>query len=159
MEIVDRIRFILQNIGDIDRDALNDVPAMSEEELVIFGQRVWWLTKRLGKAFEPVKVRLRELALTRANGALGAQRFEAIDGSHVIVSIPAGTMVMRKDADMEKVQSVLGDKFDTVFETVTTFRPRKDMQDQVVGWAADELAAVMSVVDMADPTPKVAFKD
>lgn len=159
MEIVDRIKNATHIVGDVDRESVDIVPQMSTDDLVAFGQRVWWLNKRLNKTFELVKVRLREIALARAAGVNGPQRLEALDGSHAIVMIQPEAMTLKKTADMTQVAEILGNKFGLVFETVTTYRPRKDFQEQIQLLDADEAATAMAVIDMTDLTPKVMFKD
>jgi hypothetical protein len=53
----------------------------------------------------------------------------------------------------------LGDSFGTVFETTVVYVTRKDIQEQIKHLTDDEIAVVMSVVDVVNPAPKVAFKD
>lgn len=155
MNVTQRIRKALLTVGDIDRDALREVPDMPLEDLVSFGQRVWWLTKRLNKVMEPVKARIRDYAVSGA----GTQRLEASDGSFAIVSPQPANLVLRKDTDIDQLKVALGDKFDIVFDTVVTYKPKKDIQDQVVNLTQEQVAVVMSVVDVADTMSKVAFKD
>lgn len=159
MDLVNRAKRALQALGDIDRDALADVPNLSPDDLIAFGQRLWWITKRVSKAFEPVKARLRDIALAQANGSPGTQRLAAEDGSHALVVIPPGSVSVRKDTDLERLRAVLGDRFGTVFEVVTTIRPRKDFRDALAKLDPEQANAVMSVIDMTDSTPKVEFKD
>ena len=159
MDILRQANLSYIDIEAIERVSGRNVAKMNPNDLVRYGQRLWWMTKLLGKAFEPVKVRLREIAIARSAGTLGAQRFDADDGSFVIVSMQPGTLIKRKDAKMEAVQKLLGTKFDLVFDTTVTYQPRKDFQDHIGDLTPDELTAVMAVVDMADASPKVAFKD
>lgn len=155
MNVGQRIRKALQAVGDIDREASKEVPDMSLDDLVSFGQRVWWLTKRLNKAIEPVKARIREHTVS----GTGTQRLESLDGSFAIVSPQPANLVLRKDTNIEHLKASLGDKFDTMFDTVVTYRPKKDIQDQVANLNQEQVMIVMSVVDMTDTTPKVTFKD
>lgn len=155
MSIAQRVRKALLTVGDIDRDALRDVPDMPLDELVAFGQRVWWLSKRLNKVMDIIKIRIRE----HAQGGVGTQKLEALDGSFAIVSPQPANLVLRKDTDIDQLKVSLGDKFDAVFDTVVTYKPKKDIQDQVVNLTQEQIAVIMSVVDMTDTTPKVAFKD
>jgi hypothetical protein len=149
----------MQIMGDVDRDAEIDVPLMPPDELVSFGQRIWWVHKRLSKALDPVKTRLREIALVRSNGSMEQQRLESADGSHAIVTPQPETMVLRKDANIEQVKIGLGAKFDDLFEKVTGYRPRKDIQSKIRMLTPTELTLVMSAVDMTDTKAKVEFKD
>ena len=152
--IVGRVRRALAVLGDIDKDL--DVAALSPEDLLQVGQRIWWINKRLNKAFEPVKARLREIALA-ADPTPGNHRFEAPDGSHAIVTIQNVTPTLRKDADMDRVRAVLGPKFDEVFDLTVSYRLRMDVDVLALGPA--ERTAVMQVLDFVDVPPNVAFKD
>jgi hypothetical protein len=155
MDVNQKIRKALHVVGDIDRDALNEVPVMSLDELVAFGQRVWWLSKRLNKVMDPVKVRIRDYAKRQE----GTQKLMSLDGSQAIVSPQPASLVLRKDTDIDQLKAALGDKFDTVFDTVTVYKPKKDIQDQVHHLTSEQVNVIMSVVDMTDTTPKVSFKD
>lgn len=152
--IVGRVRRALAVLGDIDKDL--DVAALTPDELLQVGQRIWWINKRLNKAFEPIKARLREIALA-TDPTPGSQRFESNDGSHAIVTIQNVAPTLRKDADMERVRSVLGSKFDEVFDITVSYRLRKDVD--VLALDPDEQTVVMQVLDIVDVPPKVAFKD
>lgn len=155
MSVNQRIRKALQTVGDIDHGALKEIPDMSVDDLVAFGQRVWWLTKRLNKVMEPVKARIREIT----TGGTKTQRLEASDGSFALVSPQPVNLVIRKDTDIEQLKASLGDKFDIVFDTVVAYKPKKDIQDRVVNLTQEQVAVVMSVVDVTDTMSKVAFKD
>lgn len=154
------VRQALTSLGNLDREITGNLPAYSTEEVVALGQRLWWLVKRSTKALDPIKVRLRELAVQQAGSVPGCQRFEASDGAHCIVTIPNSSLILRKDADMHKVKSILGDAdFFLCFDEIVTYKPKKDIQDIASKFPKDKAAAVMTVLDMADNTPKVAFKD
>ncbi len=150
-----RIRKALAAAGAIDREALKEIPTMSLDDLVAFGQRVWWLNKRLTKVMIPIKNRIRDFA----KDGDGTQKFLSVDGSQAIVSPQPATLVMRKDVDIDQIKVALGDVFDQVFDTVVTYKPKKDIHDQVACLSSDQISVIMSVVDMTDTTPKVAFKD
>ena len=159
LNFVARTRLALQTLGDIDKELNNEAvfAKLTPDELLQIGQRIWWMTKRLNRAFEPIKCRLRELALATSNGVPGSQRFESPDGSHAIVTVQPVAPTLRKEADMERVRAILGSKFDEVFDTTITYRLRKDVD--VLSLEQDEQDAVMVVLDMTDNPPKVAFKD
>lgn len=153
------VRQALILLGDLDKDIPKVVDTLTNEELVVLGQRLWWLIKRATKALEPIKSKLRGQAHLQAQGATGNRRFEASDGSHCIVSIPPSAPVLRKDADMAKIKILLGTHFDDFFDTQVTYRPCKGFQDMVPLLTPDAANAVMSVLNMAESTPKVTFKD
>jgi len=154
------IRQAIQSMGNMDREVANEIPKMPKEDLVILGQRLWWLIKRATRTLDPIKARFRELAIQQASGVAGNQRFEATDGSHCIVVIQNVTPVVRKDSDMAKLRASIGDVlFDQCFDTVTVYKPKKNIQELVAGMPPDNANSIMSILDMADGTPKVMFKD
>jgi len=155
MSVSQRVHKALQIVGDIDRDAVKEIPDMSLGDLVSFGQRVWWMTKRFNRTLEVVKGRIRECI----QDGKEAKRLEALDGSFAIVSPQPGNLILRKDVDVSQIKALLGDKFDILFDTVTTYRPKRDIQDRIGNLTQEQVAIVMSVVDVPDTTAKVTFKD
>ena len=157
------VQSALATFGDADREIAATAASLDEAALVGLGQRLWWLSKRVTKALDPIKARLRDLAVQRANGAAGVQRFDgyAFDptvGCTAVISPP--TIIMRRDVDMGAIREFLGQaKFDEVFDTVTFYRPRKDITDRIANLEAAEASLVMAAVDVADMTPKISFKD
>lgn len=153
------VRQALQALGDLDREIGGKLPAYPIEDVVGLGQRLWWLLKRGNKALEPIKIRLREEAIKQGKGAPGNHRFESPDGSHCIVTIPNPSPILRRDADMALLRDTLGEVFDECFDMVVSIKPKKDIEAVVARLPPDKASAVMSVLDLADTTPRVAFKD
>jgi len=136
-------------------DAAPDVSNVPVADLVILGQRLWWIGKRVNKMLDPIKVRLRAEAQT----SQGACRFDAVDGSHCLVIPHSASLNLRKDADVGGLKQLLGDRFPEFFDEVITCRPRKDFQIKTAGCTTDVQAALLESIDMSDRTPRVVFKD
>lgn len=138
---------------DIVEGASSHLDQMDLQSLVEMGQRLWWVVKRANKILDGIKVRFRNEAQH------GHARFDAPDGSHCLVIPHSAGVTLRKDADIEQVKKILGDRFDLFFEEVVTYKPRKDFTSRVASCPVSEQKLVMHVIDIADRTPRVVFKD
>ena len=82
-----------------------------------------------------------------------------------MVVCPKPKIVLRKDADIANLKSLLGTKFPLLFEEQVQYRPRKEFQNLMSAMMVDgrldtdNTQAVMAAVDMVLDTPRVSFKD
>lgn len=147
------LKTALAELGNIDQEAGNLVPQTGAPDLVAVGQRLWWIIKKSNKALDVIKERLRE----EANGT--TTRFESGEGSHCMVICPAIKAVIRKDTDIPKLKTELGERFLDIFEEVVTYKLRKDFKDSMKFCTPQELLAVLRSTDMVEDTPRITFKD
>lgn len=132
---------------------------ISLKEWVGIGQKLMVLVNESAKAVGFIKDMLRKEAAARADGKPGSHYFPGIDGSQCIVNIPTPVLQMKKDADIDSLRRLLGDKFDLFFETVVTYRPRKEFYLKTAACNEKEVQAIVDAVDLVDGTPRVMFKD
>jgi hypothetical protein len=127
------------------------------EEIVNLGHALTSLVKQANEALGPLKVRLRELALTDSQGKPGPYYYPGEDGKRCVVVIPKQTVSVRNDADMAAVQDDLGARFSAYFDTKTTYTARKDFHNTVSS-NPTEAAKVLPLIDIKDSTPRVSFR-
>ena len=151
------VKQALHLLSQAEDDLLQTVGTAPVAELIAVGQRLWWIVDRANKILDLIKVRLRQ----EAAGTPGSSRFDSLpgDSAHALVVPQASSLNVRKDADVSGLATLLGDRFPEFFETVTTYRPRKDFQVRVASSPAAEQGALLEAVEMVDRTPRVVFKD
>lgn len=147
------LRKALNALGNLDQEAGSLVPAASLPELVAVGQRLWWLIKKADKALDVIKDRLR----TESGGI--SKKFESGEGSHCMVTYSAPKVTLRKDAEIPKLKAVLGAKFLDLFEESIKYKPRKDFQEAFKECSPEEMAVLLTAVDMTSDPPRISFKD
>jgi hypothetical protein len=130
---------------------------MSIPDLVVFGQRLWWVVKRANKVLDAIKVRFRDEAAKVPSDA--PARFDAPDGSHCLVIPHKASLSMRSDADIQHLKQALGDRFGDYFEEVISYKLRKDFSTRIASCVGPERVALNDAVDQVDRTSRVIFKD
>jgi|SaaInlStandDraft_3_1057020.scaffolds.fasta_scaffold00861_8 hypothetical protein len=149
---------VIRTIEDLRRALPSLLTAMPDEEAVALGHKLAGISKEAGEALEPIKGKLRELAVQARAGDPGAEHFDGNDGSRCTVSIPKPNTVVRKDADMDGLKGILGDDFDRFFDTVVTYKARDTLATRVAGADQAKRDAVLEAVDVKEGTPRVYFK-
>lgn len=130
----------------------------SIEHQVALGQKLWALSRKATIALEPLKASIRNEALRRQKETPETIHFEASDGSRCRVSIPTPTLEVRKDTDIQALKVLLGDSFDSLFETKTVYKPREDFKEQIKEFNPAVQQAILGFVDVVPSTPKVFFE-
>jgi len=135
---------------------VEDLDSTAKLEL---GQILWRLWKHSNKLLDPIRVDLRAAALTLSGGDTGPQKFEGPD-AQASVMVVNSVVSIRKGADMEGLKATLGDgMFGALFETVVTYKPRKDFNTRTGACDANQTAAAFNVLDVKPGTPRVSFQD
>ena len=117
------------------------------------------LSKQVDAALNPLKERLRDMAMPLIDGDHGHVNWSVPNGD-VSVTVPAPRFVPKRGADLAALREELGpDTFDTYFTTKVSYGLRKDIDDVVKTRVASvEIPKVMSVIQRDEPTPRVGFK-
>ncbi len=140
---------------------VEDVPGclakFSLEELVSLGQWLWWINKRSLTLLELVKSSLREKAL--ANSVSGTSLFVSPDGAQCLVIPQVPTLVVKKDADISGLRTMLGDRFGEFFEEMVTYKTHKSFQTYTANCPQGEQNALLDSVDLVSRRSRVVFKD
>lgn len=117
------------------------------------------LSKQVDAALNPLKDRLRDMAMPLIDGDHGHVNWSVPNGD-VSVTVPAPRYVLKRDADPEALREELGqDTFDLYFTTKVSYGLRKDIESVVkTRVASAEIPKVLAVIQRDDPTPRVGFK-
>lgn len=153
----DDLRQIARNIEQLGKNL--EEASLSPSDKVALAQALYLVTRRSDTILSALKEALRDEAIRRSGGQPGPQVMFSDDGSKCTVMIFPPVMKSRKDADWQGLKAALGARFVDLFDEVTTFRPRKDFQEQAASLDPAHMQAVMNAVDMVADTPKVYFKD
>lgn len=136
------------------------LPQLDAQTRVEVGQKLWNLSRLAAMALEPIKTSLRDEAVKRRKGASGTVQFTAPDGSKCSVNIPTPSLGIRRGTDMRMLKNLLGDQFDDLFETITTYKPRGKLQAKTAALAdPDHRKTVLESLDVNPGTPRVFFED
>lgn len=136
----------------IDQIESDDVREMPQKDLVLLGQRLWWLIKHAEKLLGVIKDKLRQ----EAAGA--NRRFEA-DDSHCLVLPQKPTIELRKGLDIAEMKTKLGPRFSEFFEEVVTYKPKPDFKQRTAAADADTAALLLNAVTLNTRSARVVFKD
>lgn len=120
--------------------------------LVDIGHALWLVSDEAERAITPFKDRLRDEAKKVGDEIVLLRGFSG-QPCKVVVSKPIPT-VPRADA----LKPLLGDAFDLLFETVTTYKVRENFADTLLTLPTEQQQAILRRMKMIDPTPRVSFK-
>jgi len=134
-----------------------DLKNMPREDLVDVGQRLWWLVKKADGVLTEIKEILREEALSLSPQEM--TRFDSPSGAHCLVIPSKSSVALKKNIDVDALKATLGPTFSSFFETLVTYRVRKEFQPLVASAPPAIQNAVLSSITMEDRTPRVVFKD
>jgi hypothetical protein len=137
---------LLGGIADKPRGALVEV-----------GSVLYMMERAAHKALETVKGNLRAQAL-RSHPEPGTVHWNGSGRGTVDITIPAPFLKVRKGADLKALRGIIGEDFDDLFETVTTYKLRKGAGDRLSDATAETRQAVMGACELVDGTPRVSFK-
>lgn len=149
-ESIDNFRQLLQ-------DRIKN-ESLTVDEQVQIGTQLWKLAKRTNAALDDLKSSLRAEAVEQCAGP-GTQHINAQDGSCCSITIPKPSPAVKKDADIEGVKQVLKDRFDSLFETVVTYKPRREFEKRTASCSPEQMNVLLDVLEMKEHTPRVSFKD
>ena len=147
----------IDGFGQTVRDELNQGNLDTDEQIQL-GTQLLSLAKKSSTLLDILKTHLREMAVQKDTKP-GTQHFNAKDGSRCTVTIPKSSMTVKQDADIPGLKALLGSLFDSLFETVVTYKPRKEFKAKVVSCNPDQTQAVVEVVEVKENTPRVSFKE
>ena len=126
-------------------------------EKVEIGAILWSFIERAGKAMDPIKEALREETIAETQGE-GSKTFQGLNPeSSCTVRVPRPTLKISKMADMDAMKQTLGNRFDKLFSTSTSYKPMKDFEDKVFMLGEDEVNLVMGIIERVENTPRVSF--
>lgn len=148
------VKQALTYLDDVE-ESLPFMDNMTSSELVMLGQRLWFIIKRSNKILDRIKVRLRE----EAGNPHSAVHFDGEDKTHCLVIPQSPVLDVRKDADIKKLKDLLRDDFDIYFEEVVSHHPRKDFDVRTSSCAPDVQQVLFDAVNVNERTHRVVFKD
>jgi len=157
---IDDLRKLVQATELVARAVSTELRAgtLDTDDQVAVGQLLDTISKRANKALDPIKVALRENAVQQG-GKPGPVYHNSTHGPSCTVVIPKPALKILKDADMDGLRALLGDRFDGFFETITKYKPRQEFENRTATCKdAAERQAVLDVVELDEGTPRVSFK-
>jgi hypothetical protein len=159
MSILDWTTTVKQTLAQLTQpgELLSRINQIPLEDVVVIGQRLWWISKRVTSTLDVVKTRLREEALKRPLSE--TCRFDGSEGSFCFVVPQSTALLLRQDANIKGLKKVLGIRFPEFFDETLTYTPVKDFQVKVAACTPEEQKALLLSVDLASRTPRVIFKD
>jgi hypothetical protein len=150
----------LDTLNSTQQEVDGNISTMPIEQLVVLGQRLWWIVKRANQILDVIKHRLREEATQFPDRGSITHRFEAVeDETHSLVIPSSPQLTINGTTDMDKLKAELGPLFDEYFVTVTTHKPRKDFQVAVRQCDPKVQAILMGAINVNQRTSRVVFKD
>lgn len=120
--------------------------------LVDIGHALWLVSDEAERAIAPLKDRLRDEA-KKVGEEIVLLRGYSGQPCKVVVSKPIPSVPRADD-----LKPLLGDTFDLLFETVTTYRIRENFADILLTLPTEQQQAILRRMKMIDPTPRVSFK-
>ena len=130
--------------------ACTDIPNLPIGQVVEIGNALWTVSHKASAALDKVKIRLREEA--RKLGQ--TTQFDGVDGACCQVLIQPPQSKVDKPDDLKET---LGPAFDTLFETIVTYKLREDFEDRLLTLPSEQQQAILQRLQMVDQTPRVSF--
>lgn len=150
----------LDTLNSTQQEVENSLATMPLDQLVALGQRLWWVVKRANQILDEIKERLRKEATQFPDRGTATHRFESPeDDTHSLVIPSSAHLTISKATDIDKLKADLGPLFDDYFDTVVTYKPRKDFQIAVRKCNPDVQATLLGAVNVNQRTSRVVFKD
>ena len=135
------------------RELADEASAVQETaQLVDIGHALWSISDEADRCLDPIKERLRETAKTRHEDNV-LIRGESGQACKVVVPKPTPMVPHAED-----LKEVLGESFDLLFDTVTTYRVREGFAERLLALPTEQQQAILRRMKMLDPTPRVSFK-
>jgi hypothetical protein len=111
---------------------------------------------------EPLKIQLRDHARTMVDSIPGTIRIPGDMGGVVTVTFPSEQLKLAKGADIEELKGVMGETFDSFFDTKVSYKPKSKtpwmkMADSFTG-SPELMHDLMGAIEVVEPTPRVGFK-
>lgn len=156
-DILTRIRHLREDMaGLLVQLRPEDLSEGETPDLVTLGWELWRIIDVAHKTIEPVKqvVRLR----AEATGKRGHVNFTGSYRTTCQVTVPDPVPKLRKDADLDDLRRVLGDKFGDLFAEQVQVQPRPKFETLVAALTPEEREAVLNAVDLAAGTSRVSFE-
>jgi hypothetical protein len=129
---------------------------ISTPEAVALGQRLWWIIKHASGVLDDLKTRFRQEA---ALIGPGTQRLTGDDGSHCMIHPEAPSLEVNKDLDIPQLKEALQGSFDDFFETVVSYKPRRDFREQIAAAKPEIQSRLLQSVTLHNRQARVVFKD
>lgn len=154
-----KLSILIRAMEDLKGEIQGSLSNLDTDEQVAVGQRLNAIVKITTDTLDPIKAVLRDQAVQRTKGASGPCKLEAPDGSECTIRIPTPSVELRKNADISNLRTQLGILFDSLIETVTTYKPRTDIRVKTAAIPDPaQKQALLEALEISPGTPKVFFK-
>ena len=155
-DILNRLRTALGWVTQVrDNPSVAQLPV---DSLATTGQLLWDISATARRALEPIKERMRQVALEQAEDGTGTFKYWAIrHQGHCLVTAPPPKVTLQDGVSLDDLNGMLGGTLDTYF--TVHVQPRADFLEQAEQADETTRAALLSVVDLDTDKPRVSFED
>lgn len=154
---LERIREdLVERLEDLDMllEKAVDLP-----QRVSIGQVLWALNAELDRRLSVMKEQLRnEVSGTTRPGTIKIAGVS--DEHHAALTVPCPKYVLRTGAQVEKLRAELGEDFDRLFQTRTTYTPNKKALEEEFQTASPERKRILfQSLDQRSSTVRISFRE
>jgi len=151
---------MMEKTATLRRQALAFVRDLADEgrstqetaQLVDIGHALWSISDEADRAIAPIKESLRQTAKQHNEENV---LIKGASGHSCKVTLPKPNPFVK---DAGSLRAVLGESFDLLFDTVTTYKVRSDFAERLLTLPSDQQQAILRRMVFLDPTPRVSFK-
>lgn len=142
-------------------NALIEVAQETDEvsELVEIGYVLWNVSKLTKEGIEPIKARLREVAVKQNNHQPGKVKLAGLEFGQTIVTVPRPRITLDERAPIETLKSKLGEDFHQIFrERIKYLVNLNPLEEYLEDHDGDEKDLLMQYLNQETRTPRVGFR-
>lgn len=139
--------------------ALGEASQQSPEHAVEVGTALWNALSQGQDLLDTIKIVLREQAREQ-NVEKGGHIY--LDGAHkglCQVIVPKTLSQLKKGADIDNLEEMLGPKFEHLFKVRETVTVKKEAMGRIADLAPDLKIEVLNAIEQVDPKPRVVFTE
>ena len=141
------------------RKLTEGIDGSQEADIVDVGTALAAIVTTATDALKGIKEDLRDRARSSLGHQPGSVAFEGLDIGQVAIVVPSPKVQLVKAADPDMLKIVLGDDFDTFFDTKVKYTPKKDATTLVVDLPAGQAKDLLLYsLEEAEQTPRVSFR-
>ena len=157
--LTDRLSFALQELDEALGEARFSLEHLTVDDQIVVGRLLWMADSSIAGVLDPIKGNLRKEAILKNGGKSGPCKLGTAEDSGCTVNIPTPAISLRKDVNISDLKQKLGSLFDSLIETVVTYKPKPGIRTKTAS-IPDQNAqqALLGSLGVDPGTPKVFFK-